>query len=172
VVTGPSSGGKTETVRAVAERLGSTGVPIAGFVQPGEFAEGRKVGFRLCDVATGEEAALATLGERREGDFGTRFQFADEGFRLGREALSRASSGAVVIIDELGPVELRGQGHMPAVRDALAVAGLRGAIVVVRRALVPTLLAELEASDAIVVDVEAEGDRAVQAIVGALAIER
>jgi nucleoside-triphosphatase THEP1 len=172
VVTGPSSGGKTETVRAVAERLGSTGVPIAGFVQPGEFAEGRKVGFRLCDVATGEEAALATLGERREGDLGTRFQFADEGFRLGREALSRASSGAVVIIDELGPVELRGQGHMPAVRDALAVAGLRGAIVVVRRALVPTLLAELEASDAIVVDVEAEGDRAVQAIVGALAIER
>ena len=76
--------------------------------------------------------------------------------------------GTAVIIDELGPVELRSQGHMPAVRDALAVTGLRGAIIVVRRALVPALLAELEASDAIVVDVEDLGEHSVEAIVDAL----
>lgn len=168
VVTGPSSGGKTETIVAVTERLRSSGVPIAGFLQPGEFADGRKVGFRVRDVATGEEAVLATLGEGREGDFGTRFRFAEEGFRLGREALSRACSGSVVLVDELGPIELRERGHMPAVRSALAIPGLIGAIVVVRRHLVPTLLAEVGASDAVVVDVEAEGDNAVQAILDAL----
>ena len=171
VVTGPSSGGKTEAVVGVSELLRSSGVPIAGFVQPAEFADGRTIGFRIRDVASGEEAVLATLRERHEGDFGTRFRFADEGFRLGREALSRASSSAVVIVDELGPVELRGQGHMPAVREALAVDGLRASIIVVRRALVPTLLAELEASDAIVVDVETEGKGASQKIFDALAIE-
>jgi nucleoside-triphosphatase THEP1/energy-coupling factor transporter transmembrane protein EcfT len=173
VVTGPSDGGKTETVRAAAERLRSSGVSIAGFVQPGEFAEGRKVGFRLRDAATGEEAPLATLlGERSEGEFGTRFQFSDEGFRLGREALARSASESVVIIDELGPVELRGQGHMPAVRTALAVPGLLGAVIVVRRTLVPSLLAELDASDAVVIDVESVGDRCVESILTALAIER
>jgi nucleoside-triphosphatase THEP1 len=173
VVTGPSNGGKTETVRAAAEQLRSSEVSIAGFVQPGEFAEGRKVGFRLRDVATGEEAPLATLlGERSEGEFGTRFQFSDEGFRLGREALARSASESVVIIDELGPVELRGQGHMPAVRTALAVPGLLGAVIVVRRTLVPSLLAELDASDAVVIDVESVGDRCVESILTALAIER
>jgi nucleoside-triphosphatase THEP1 len=168
VVTGPSGGGKTEVVTAVAARLRSSGIPVAGFVQPGEFAEGRKVGFRIHDVATGVEAALATLDEHREGDFGTRFRFVDEGFRLGREALSRARSRSVVLVDELGPIELRERGHMPAVRSALAIPGLIGAIIVVRRHLVPTLLAELEASDAVVVDVEAEGDNAVEAILDAL----
>jgi nucleoside-triphosphatase THEP1 len=172
VVTGPTGGGKTESVVAVADRLREEGAAVAGFVQPGEFEEDRKVGFRLRDIATGEEAVLATLGERREGDFGTRFQFAEEGFRLGREALSRTSSGAVVFIDELGPVELRGQGHMPAVRSALAVPNLVGAVIVVRRHLVPALLAELDASDAIVIDLGSEGDHAVQAIVDALAIGR
>jgi len=77
VVTGPSGGGKTEAVVAATERLRSSGVPVAGFVQPGEFEGGRKLGFRLRDVASGEEAALAALGERGEGDFGTRFRFAD-----------------------------------------------------------------------------------------------
>ncbi len=168
VVTGPSNGGKTETVTAVVERLTKEGVPAAGFVQPGVFEDGRKVGFRLRDVATGEEAPLATRGERSDGDFGTRFQFSEEGFRLGREALSRTVSESVVIVDELGPVELRGQGHMPAVRRALAVPDLLGAVIVVRRALVPSLLAELDASDAVVVDVEDHGERSVDAILHAL----
>ena len=60
---------------------------------------------------------------------------------------------------------------MPPVRSALAIPGLIGAILVVRRHLVPTLLSELDASDAIVVDVETEGDGAVQMILDALAIE-
>jgi len=172
VVTGPSNGGKTLTVIALVEELRAKDVRVAGFVQPGEMAEDRKVGFRLRDVATGEETALATQGERSKGDFGTRFQFSDEGFQLGREALSRTAQDSVVIIDELGPVELRGQGHMPAVRRALAVPDLLGAVVVVRRALVPSLLAELEASDAVIVDVEIEADESVTTILAALAIER
>jgi nucleoside-triphosphatase THEP1 len=170
VVTGPTDGGKTATVTAIAERMRTEGVPVAGFVQPGEFEDGKKIGFRLRDLATGEEAALATMGDRSEGEFGTRFQFSEEGFRLGREALSQAGSASVVIIDELGPIELRGQGHMPVVRRALAAPDLVGAVIVVRRALVPSLLAELDASDAVVVDVEDHGERSVDAIVKALGL--
>ena len=170
VVTGPSNGGKTETVMALAAELRALDVKVAGFVQPGEFKEDRKVGFRLRDVATGEEAALATHGERSKGDFGTRFRFSEKGFQLGREALSLAAAASVVIIDELGPVELRGQGHMPAVRRALAVPDLLGAVIVVRRALVPSLLAELDASDAVVIDVEDHADGSAAALISALGI--
>jgi nucleoside-triphosphatase THEP1 len=170
VVTGPGNGGKTETAIALVDELRAMDVPIFGFVQPGEFADGQKTGFRLRDVSSGQEAGLATQGERGEGDFGTRFRFSDEGFRLGREALSRAASESVVIIDELGPVELRGQGHMPAVRRALTVPDLLGAVIVVRRTLVPSLLGELDASDAIVIDVEDRGERSVDAIVHALGV--
>lgn len=78
--------------------------------------------------------------------------------------------GAVVIVDELGPVELRGQGHMPAVRKALAVPDLQCAVLVVWRALVPSLLAELDASDAVVVDIETEGQESADSILSALEI--
>ena len=171
IVTGPSDGGKTEAVLALSERLQSGGVPVAGFVQIGEREANRKVGFRLRDIATGKEAKLAVLGERSEGDFGTRFRFLDEGFQLGRAALARVQPGGVVIVDELGPVELRGAGHMPAVQRAVKAPGIAGAVVVVRRPLVPALLAALEASDAVVVDVESEGEEAVRSIEAALQIK-
>jgi len=71
-----------------------------------------------------------------------------------------------LVVDELGPVELRGQGHMPALRQALALRPPRVLILVVRRHLVPALLAALSATDAYVVDVESEGDDAVSRVVG------
>jgi hypothetical protein len=57
---------------------------------------------------------------------------------------------------------------MPAVRKALAVADLGGAMIVVRRSLVPSLLADLDASDAVVIDVEDLGERSFDAIVDAI----
>ncbi len=56
---------------------------------------------------------------------------------------------------------------MPAVQKALAVADLGGAMIVVRRSLVPSLLAELDASDAVVIDVEDLGVGSVDVIVNA-----
>jgi nucleoside-triphosphatase THEP1 len=171
VVTGPGDGGKTGAVVAAVDRLARDGVQMAGFVQPGEYEGDQKIGFRIRDVASGDDAPLATLGDRSRGDFGTRFRFSEQGFRLGREALQRAAPGRVVIVDELGPVELRGRGHMPAVHRALATPELLGAIVVVRRTLVPSLLAELDACDAVVIDVEEHGKGPAEAIIAALGDE-
>ena len=168
VVTGPSNGGKTEAVTDLAKGLQQRGRGVAGFIQIGELEHGRKVGFRVRDLATGDEAEVARLDPRGEGQFGTRFAFFEAGFALARAALGRAAPGAVVIVDELGPVELRGEGHMPAVRRALESPGLAGVVIVVRRPLVPALLAALEATDAVVVDVEDHADRAREAIVKAL----
>ena len=154
VLTGPSGGGKTEAVLELVGRLGARGVPVRGFVQVAIREEGRKVGFRIRDLVSGEETELATWVGRERGQFGTGFLFHEDGFSLGRRALERTVPGSVVIIDEIGPVELRGAGHMPAVRRALARPGLIGAVLVVRRALVPSLLAAIDASDAKVFDLE------------------
>lgn len=170
VVTGPPDGGKTATVLEVARLLVGAGRTVVGFVQLGEVVGGRKVGFMVRDLGSGGEAGIARLVERGEGEFGTRFSFDRAGFELARAALSPAAAGAFVVIDELGPVELRGEGHMPAVRRALAVAGLAGAVLVVRRSLVPSLLATLAATDAVVVDVEEHGAHAAETTFEALGL--
>jgi nucleoside-triphosphatase THEP1 len=171
VVTGSPDAGKTAAIVRLAELLQDSGVPVAGFAQLGVFENGGKVGFRLRDLKSGAEAGLARLAGRKAGEFGTRFAFSAEGFALGRTALERAVPGGVVIVDELGPVELRGGGHMPAVVKTMSVPGLAAAAVVVRRSLVPSLLASLDATDAVVIDIENLGDSAPDAILSALALQ-
>ncbi len=158
VVTGRPDCGKTTAILAAVGELIRGGTQVAGFAQPGVWDEGSKVGFLVRDLGTGEEAELARRVERDQGQHGTCFRFSEAGFSLASQALARTAPGAVLVVDEVGPVELRGHGHMPALRAALRTEGLTGAILVVRRHLVPALLAALAAEDAILVDVLSEQD--------------
>jgi nucleoside-triphosphatase len=167
VVTGGRGSGKTTAVLAAAESLRRSGQPVAGFVQPGAWAAGERAGFELLDVASGERAVLARRVGPEQGEHGTPFRFEPAGFACGQRALARAGAGAVLLVDELGPVELRGRGHMPAVRRALTTPGLEGALLTVRRSLVPSLLATLELEDVAVVEVGEQVDPAA-AILAAL----
>jgi len=160
VVTGARGSGKTTAVVEAGRRLLELGVGVAGFAQPGTWEEGERTGFELVDLATGERAELARRTTPSQGEHGTGYRFERSGFALGERALARARPGGVLVVDELGPVELRGRGHMSAVRQALATPGLAVAVVVVRRSLVPTLLAALALEDVTVLDVELHDDPA------------
>jgi len=154
VVTGRPGVGKTPAMRGTAAALRERGVPVAGFVQIPVWAEGGKGGYLVRDAGSGEEHTLAVkVGEGR-GEHGTPFRFEPAGFAFARGALERARAGSVLILDELGPVELRGGGHMPAVRRALARPGLAAVVATVRPALVPSFLSQLAVPSAVVVDVE------------------
>jgi nucleoside-triphosphatase THEP1 len=166
VATGATNAGKTTAVQAAAERSRGNGYRVVGFVQPGRFADGEKVGFAVRDLSTGEETELARSVSRDQGEHGTRFRFSAAGFALAEHALSKARSGDLLVVDELGPLELRGQGHMPSVQRALRVPGLAAVVLVVRIQLVPALLAALRVENAVVVDTTAPGG--VQALLSAI----
>jgi nucleoside-triphosphatase THEP1 len=157
VLTGTQDSGKTTALEQVAQRLGDSGQRTIGFLQLSARESGRKVGFRLRDLVTGREVQLAERVGHELGEHGTGFRFFADGFQLARRALAGSRSGAVVIVDELGPVELRGGGHMPAVRSALAK-GPRAVVVTVRRHLIPVLLAQLTTTTATIVDLETSDD--------------
>ncbi|MEN8165263.1 MAG: nucleoside-triphosphatase [Acidobacteriota bacterium] len=165
VLTGRPGSGKTTALERIIDSLVGHGNNVAGLIQPGEFRDGAKVGFSIRDLRTGEEAPLARRTSRESGQHGTGFLFDEAGLDLARQALASVPEGAVLVVDELGPVELRGKGHMPALRRTLALQPPRVLILVVRRHLVPALLAALSATDARVVDVESEGDEAVTKVV-------
>jgi nucleoside-triphosphatase THEP1/energy-coupling factor transporter transmembrane protein EcfT len=167
VVTGRPGVGKTPALRGTAAALQERGVPVAGFVQIPVWEEGGKGGDLVRDVASGEERTLAVkVGEER-GEHGTPFRFEPAGFAFARAALARATVGSVLILDELGPVELRGGGHMPAVRRALRRRGLAAVLATVRPALIPSLLSQLAVPSVVIVDVE-RADHPVSAVLDAL----
>jgi nucleoside-triphosphatase THEP1/energy-coupling factor transporter transmembrane protein EcfT len=154
VVTGRPGVGKTPAMWGTAAALRERGVPVAGFVQIPVWREGGKGGYLVRDVASGEERTLAVKVGQDRGEHGTPFRFESAGFAFAGAALARTRPGCVLVLDELGPIELRGGGHMPAVRRALRRPGLAAVLATVRPALIPSFLSQLAAPSAVILDVE------------------
>lgn len=137
IVTGDTGSGKTTLVGQAVDQLRARGVRVAGVLAPGLLENGRRTGFDILDLATGESTALA---REHDGDRGpharwSRFAFLPGGLELGARALGPAADDAeVVVVDEVGPFELSGGGWASAL-DRLSQ-DYRGILLLVVRASV------------------------------------
>ncbi|MGI5862050.1 MAG: nucleoside-triphosphatase [Myxococcales bacterium] len=109
-VVGAPGAGKTTTVLRAARQLADQGLAVAGIVQLARREAGRALDYRLQEVSSGEERPFASRAPEGHG-----FVFDAAGWSWARERIDRARAGAdVVIVDELGRLEGRGEGHLPA----------------------------------------------------------
>lgn len=158
LLSGPSSSGKTLLcLRAVAAAR-AAGLSVRGVLTPGHYAaDGARVGIDLLDPATGQRWPLAVRHEQDAGassDAGASLEAAGSvatiHWRFAPDVLARGAallvaSGAcdLLVIDEIGPLELqRNQGWVVAL-DVLRAAAYRRALVVIRPGLLEALLARL-----------------------------
>jgi nucleoside-triphosphatase len=105
LLEGRPASGKTTAVRRIAELLMQARVPVAGFVTEELRERGRRVGFTV-ESLDGERATLAHIqlaGPPRVGRYGVDLEAFE---RIALPALERRPTGAVVIVDELGKMEL------------------------------------------------------------------
>ncbi len=132
---GPKHSGKTTAATRLVDRARREGIRVAGVLSPSLHAGGRLVGFDVTDIATGRRAPLARR-ETGEGDSGG-FRFLDEGLAAGRAALATAvqRGPALTIVDEFGPLELRGGGWREGV-DRLLGGATGIVLLIVREALI------------------------------------
>ena len=110
--------GKTTAFRRLAELLSERGVAVAGFTTEELRVKGRRVGFAVESV-DGERARLAhgeLPGPPRVGRYGVDLE-AFEGIAL--PALRPPRGGGVVLIDELGKMELASESFRAAVEELL-----------------------------------------------------
>lgn len=136
VITGESGAGKTtwcEAMRAFAER---ESLRVAGLISYGVFEGAEKVAIELCALPQGERRRLAVRREYVIGAATPRWAFDESVLAWGDSHLAALGECDVLIVDELGPLELlHGRGW----QSAFAVLEARRyqvACVVVR----PTLL--------------------------------
>ena len=119
MVTGRPGIGKTTAVLRAAEELRRRGLRIGGMVSREVRRGGVRVGFIVSDLMTGEEGYLAKVG-RGEPRVGKYVVLVGELERVGVAAIRRALQGAdVVVIDEIGPMELYSEEFKAAVAEAL-----------------------------------------------------
>ncbi len=116
LLTGAPQAGKTTLVRRIVAGLATSGIAVGGFIT-GELREqGRRVGF-LVEAIGGGSAVLAHVA-RSEGPVVGRYHVDVPAFERGAlPALDRAARECdVVVIDEIGQMELYSDAFVHAVR--------------------------------------------------------
>lgn len=163
ILTGWRGRGKTTWCSALASVARARGLAVAGLLSPGIFdtnslpvAERIKLRIDLVDLATGYSRVLATPGDPHAEGHGMRWHFIQETIAWGNAALSSADAADLVIIDELGPLELTHGRGLTAGVALLDEHRYSCAVVVIR----PELVAQAQARwpEAVVLTVPAWDD--------------
>jgi nucleoside-triphosphatase len=119
-LTGNPRSGKTTVIRKVCDILGNRGLKVGGVISSEIRRGGIRTGFSLEDLVTHVTGTLADVDQKggpRVGRYGVNLADIQ---RVGVTAIQRAVSEAhIVIIDELGPMELHSIPFIRSVELAL-----------------------------------------------------
>ncbi|GEM_PF-918604 len=133
--TGPRHAGKTSRLVKLESSARGQGLYIAGVLSLSIYSQGNLVGFDLLDITTRQKQPLARrnlMPQQTE-----KFDFEYDTFRWGNTILTRTDTqkAHLIIIDEFGPLEMRGLGWRPAI-DQLIESTKTPLLVVVRDSMV------------------------------------
>jgi nucleoside-triphosphatase THEP1 len=112
IITGEIHQGKTTFTQRIITDLLEQKIRIAGFLSLGINDNGTRTGFNLFDIESSEQTELcSTIIDENRIKFG-QFYFNNDAILKGNEILrtENLSDKQLVVIDEVGPLELTGQG--------------------------------------------------------------
>jgi nucleoside-triphosphatase len=123
-LTGQPRIGKSTLMKEMIARLKARGVGVGGMLTADIHEGGQRVGFSLEDIRTGEKGILAHVQLNRSGPTVGKYtvNLADLD-RLGTQAITEALARPelqILLIDEIGPMELKSRRFVAALEKALA----------------------------------------------------
>jgi len=138
VLTGPIHSGKTTLLRKLLVGLKTEGLPVSGYLSLLVMNEGKTAGYDLFDVKNGSSIPLL----RTEGEAGWQkvgpYFFLPRGLEAAAAAILGYRPGEILIVDEVGPMELSGRGVWPALSEVLSRPSF-DCLLVVRKPLLDNL---------------------------------
>lgn len=136
ILTGERDSGKSRLCEEIVNELVRRGVNIKGILSPGEYKGGKKSGILCKEIASAEEKTLAQYfpgwdlnNPQRE------WLFNASAIEWGNDVLARSIPSEVLIIDEIGFMELEKNSGWTNALLALDSGEYKHALVVVRPSL-------------------------------------
>lgn len=155
ILSGPSGAGKTSWCLELARQAAVNGHAIAGLVSPAVFEGGVKVGIDLLDLFTQQRRRLANRRKKMVGEpAGKNWQFEPGVLFWGNNLLEAIPANHLLILDELGPLELCENGGLTNALELLSARKYKLACAVVRPALLTNALERWPWAKTFIVDGE------------------
>ncbi len=153
ILTGQIHQGKTRFTRNLIEELQKSGFKITGLVTLGNTNDKSRNAYHIQNIQTGEETPLcSTEPDPQKPRYG-RFYFEQTGIEKGCTIITGALTDPpdLLVIDELGPMEINNQGWAPAI-EKIVEAKACAQFWVVRERLVKPMMRKWNVGDIIVFD--------------------
>jgi len=121
-LTGNVHTGKTTILLSVCRELKAKDMKISGLLSLSRYDGGKILGYDGYDLSTEETFPLARIRSDAAGGLRCgRFFFFPEGQNKARQALLKPGNFDLTAVDEMGPLELNGQGYWQPVQELLTL---------------------------------------------------
>jgi nucleoside-triphosphatase THEP1 len=111
IISGTIEEGKTTLLNKIADELRLNNISIDGFTSPRVFDGKETIGYNIKPLTTGREIKFLRMGEIQTLDKQIgRFRIQPEGLEEGIGILRNCTTAEVVIVDEVGRLEIEGRG--------------------------------------------------------------
>lgn len=135
IVTGQVGVGKTTVCQRVVTIARESGLTCGGVISH----KTADWGILVEDVRSGASMPLASTRDTYQGPQTGKYWFNPAGIEFGVEAIRRGMSSSILVVDEIGPLELEGEGFSCAT-EILRRRRVRDSIVVIRSELLVAFL--------------------------------
>ncbi len=138
IVTGAIGIGKTTVCRKLIKIARNRGYTCGGILA----YKAADKGIIIEDIQSGEKEILASINDVYHGPYTDKYSFNPKGIDFGIQAIDKGTSTAVLIVDEIGHLELRAEGFAN-VLELTKASKVKNCILVIRRELLPAFLPQL-----------------------------
>ncbi|MFO8234108.1 MAG: nucleoside-triphosphatase [Bacteroidales bacterium] len=110
IITGSIGEGKTTQLQKIIETLKKQEISIGGIISPRIVENKTTKGYDIVDIMTNERAAfLRKTGDEKLPGIGN-YNILSEGLKKGNNAIKNSQNNQVIVIDEVGRLELNNKG--------------------------------------------------------------
>ncbi len=121
IISGNIQEGKTTFVEKVINRLARKELPAAGFLAKVIYDGDKRTGYQLQDLSSDRSELLCTIEEHPDWEHYGKFYFNPNAQQVGNAILNSIPDEAkLIVIDEIGPLELGGDGWAPAIEQLVS----------------------------------------------------
>ena len=130
IVTGAIGIGKTTVCRNLIETIRDRGYSCGGILT----CKAADKSIIVEDIQSEEKKTLASIKPEYQGPSTAKYFFNPRGIDFGAQVLDKATSTAVLIVDEIGYLELRGGGFI-SIFESIKAGRIKDCILVIRKEL-------------------------------------